>query len=242
MCDCLHTLPVRIYLHILVSMKYTCVVMTSVLDLPRLHFANCSIILKIKKENKMRMRNKYRKPTTLRCNAGSRCTLSVVVWSLVGCLIMLHLYSIVYHKAVVSSEIEMRAIHHPLLRELEEVEEEENIRIPPPRKRSPRAEKRKPRRPTTIIDEFLDESSQLRRVFFPNEKTAMNPMKGDGNMSFYYYPGRIWLDTEGNPIQAHGGGILYDESSGTYYWYGEYKDGPTYHAHKKAAARVCSLI
>lgn len=34
-------------------------------------------------------------------------------------------------------------------------------------------------------------------------------------------PGEVWNDTEGNPINAHGGGILYHE--GTYYWYGEYK-------------------
>ncbi|KAL0343489.1 UNVERIFIED_CONTAM: hypothetical protein Sangu_1236300 [Sesamum angustifolium] len=115
--------------------------------------------------------------------------------------------------------------HRILLRELEEVEEE-NIQMPPPRKRSPRAAKRKPKRPTTLIDEFLDESSQIRHVFFPTIKTAVDPMKDAGNDSFYYFPGRIWLDTEGNPIQAHGGGILYDERSRTYYWYGEYKDGP----------------
>lgn len=40
-----------------------------------------------------------------------------------------------------------------------------------------------------------------------------------------FQPGRIWLDTEGNPIQAHGGGILYDQ--GIYYWFGENKDGKT---------------
>lgn len=34
-------------------------------------------------------------------------------------------------------------------------------------------------------------------------------------------PGEVWNDTDGNPINAHGGGILYHE--GTYYWYGEYK-------------------
>lgn len=38
-------------------------------------------------------------------------------------------------------------------------------------------------------------------------------------------PGKIWNDTEGNPINAHGGGVLYHE--GTYYWYGEYKKGET---------------
>lgn len=36
----------------------------------------------------------------------------------------------------------------------------------------------------------------------------------------------IWKDTEGNPINAHGGGMMYD--NGTYYWYGEYKGEYTY--------------
>eukprot|EP00261_Vitis_vinifera_P032850 XP_019074093.1 PREDICTED: uncharacterized protein LOC104878432 [Vitis vinifera] len=131
--------------------------------------------------------------------------------------------------------------HHPLLRELEQVEEE-NIQIPPPKgKRSPRAAKRRPKRPTTLIDEFLDESSQIRHLFFPDQKTAIDPMQEAGNDSFCYYPGRIWLDTDGDPIQAHGGGILYDKRSRMYYWYGEYKDGSTYHAHKKAAAREYQL-
>lgn len=38
-------------------------------------------------------------------------------------------------------------------------------------------------------------------------------------------PGDVWLDTSGNPINAHGGGILYH--NGKYYWYGEYKKGET---------------
>lgn len=37
-----------------------------------------------------------------------------------------------------------------------------------------------------------------------------------------FYPGRIWLDTSGNRIQAHGGSIFYE--NGTYYWYGENKE------------------
>lgn len=36
------------------------------------------------------------------------------------------------------------------------------------------------------------------------------------------YPGQPWLDTEGKPIHAHGGSVLYWE--GTYYWYGENKE------------------
>ena len=36
-----------------------------------------------------------------------------------------------------------------------------------------------------------------------------------------FTPGAPWLDTDGQPIQAHGGGLLLHE--GTYYWYGEDK-------------------
>lgn len=39
-------------------------------------------------------------------------------------------------------------------------------------------------------------------------------------------PGAIWRDTEGNPVNAHGGGILYYNN--TYYWYGEIKQGHTW--------------
>lgn len=39
-------------------------------------------------------------------------------------------------------------------------------------------------------------------------------------------PGEVWPDTDGKPINAHGGGILFHE--GTYYWYGEIKQGKTY--------------
>ena len=40
-----------------------------------------------------------------------------------------------------------------------------------------------------------------------------------------FRPGEIWRDTDGNSINAHGGGILFYE--GTYYWYGENKSGRT---------------
>jgi len=35
-------------------------------------------------------------------------------------------------------------------------------------------------------------------------------------------PGKVWLDTEGKRIQAHGGSVLYLD--GAYYWYGENKE------------------
>jgi hypothetical protein len=39
-------------------------------------------------------------------------------------------------------------------------------------------------------------------------------------------PGAVWSDTAGRPINAHGGGMLFHR--GTYYWYGEVKEGRTY--------------
>jgi beta-galactosidase len=41
-----------------------------------------------------------------------------------------------------------------------------------------------------------------------------------------FRPGEPWLDTDGKSIQAHGGGMLYD--NGNYYWFGENKDGENY--------------
>lgn len=34
-----------------------------------------------------------------------------------------------------------------------------------------------------------------------------------------FQPGKIWYDTDGNPINAHGGGFLFYE--GSYYWFGQ---------------------
>ncbi|KAL7549081.1 hypothetical protein ACHAWF_012352 [Thalassiosira exigua] len=38
-------------------------------------------------------------------------------------------------------------------------------------------------------------------------------------------PGEVFLDTDGDPVNAHGGGFLFHDD--TYYWYGEIKIGPT---------------
>lgn len=38
--------------------------------------------------------------------------------------------------------------------------------------------------------------------------------------------GEVWKDTEGNPINAHGGGLLLHD--GVYYWFGEIKKGKTW--------------
>jgi hypothetical protein len=39
-------------------------------------------------------------------------------------------------------------------------------------------------------------------------------------------PGEVWRDTNGETINAHGGGILFHK--GVYYWYGEIKKGKTW--------------
>lgn len=45
------------------------------------------------------------------------------------------------------------------------------------------------------------------------------------NLNHAFYPGRVWLDTEGKRIHAHGGSVMY--INGTYYWYGENKEKTT---------------
>lgn len=51
----------------------------------------------------------------------------------------------------------------------------------------------------------------------PPEKERMNDMEY-GSIR----PGKVWLDTEGKRIQAHGGSVIY--TNGMYYWYGENKE------------------
>lgn len=184
----------------------------------------------------MKIKNRHRRSSVLRCIVGMRAPLPVMFFCLVGFIIITHFYLVSHRNQVEKKQARLKLIS--ATRELGQIEEE-SFQLPPPRnRRSPRAIKRRgPRKPPTVIDEFLDDSSELRSFFFPHRRTAIGPSM-EGNDSMYFYPGRQWLDTEGNPIQAHGGGMLYVESTGTYYWYGENKDGPTYQAHRKAAARV----
>ncbi|MCM3443648.1 FIMAH domain-containing protein [Metabacillus halosaccharovorans] len=49
------------------------------------------------------------------------------------------------------------------------------------------------------------------------------PVSAEGNTYNSLNPGKEWRDTNGEIIQAHGGGIMYDEKTETYYWYGEDK-------------------
>ncbi len=42
------------------------------------------------------------------------------------------------------------------------------------------------------------------------------PIQAQAQKNTSFMPGEVWKDTDGNPINAHGGGLLYHE--GTYYW------------------------
>lgn len=59
---------------------------------------------------------------------------------------------------------------------------------------------------------------------------AVNPALGRGSdhgaLQSEFIPGQLWQDTDGHPINAHGGGILFHD--GVYYWYGESKSGHTF--------------
>ena len=48
-----------------------------------------------------------------------------------------------------------------------------------------------------------------------------------------FRPGKVWYDTEGKRIQAHGGSLLY--ADGKFWWYGENKEGVT----GRATGEVC---
>jgi hypothetical protein len=49
--------------------------------------------------------------------------------------------------------------------------------------------------------------------------TVIKTSSGEQPKYNRFVPGEVWLDTDGKPIQAHGGGILIRDD--TYYWYGE---------------------
>lgn len=51
--------------------------------------------------------------------------------------------------------------------------------------------------------------------------SAVSDVLGVGTVRTAFTPGAVWADTQGNPIDAHGAGIMYDEITKKYYWYGE---------------------
>ncbi|MGM9781180.1 MAG: glycosyl hydrolase family 28 protein [Candidatus Cryptobacteroides sp.] len=67
------------------------------------------------------------------------------------------------------------------------------------------------RKPVEIIKEGDGECKYLNIQNYPLEPVSYNSI----------FPGEVWLDTEGKPIQAHGFQVIWD--NGKYYWYGEDK-------------------
>lgn len=58
----------------------------------------------------------------------------------------------------------------------------------------------------------------------PHRKISIfSSPKGGSEKSASFHPGEIWLDTDGNSIDAHSAGILCDPITGVYFWYGEAK-------------------
>ncbi len=85
----------------------------------------------------------------------------------------------------------------------------------------------------TLTVECLEELIQAREQAFTERMQALTdgamtiPSPGTRNAGgesgslTKFVPGEIWPDNNGVHINAHGGGILYQE--GTYYWFGEHK-------------------
>lgn len=181
------------------------------------------------------MRNKQRKPSALNFDTGRGPVLPCIILSLVGFGLFVCFLS--FKNQADSGQTHAYFSHLPVTGELEDIEED-HFRLPPPHKVNPRAVKRRgPRKKLKVIDDYLEESSAVHALFFPDQRTAVDPTK-EGNDTMYFYPGRVWLDTNGNAIQAHGGGVMYDDKTTKFYWYGENKDGPTYQAHPKGTQRV----
>lgn len=55
--------------------------------------------------------------------------------------------------------------------------------------------------------------------------SAVSDVLGVSAVRTSFTPGAMWADTTGNPIDAHGVGVMYDEKTQKYYWYGEYHKG-----------------
>jgi hypothetical protein len=184
----------------------------------------------------MGTRSRHPKALGFRCGPASHRFLTLVLWSLAA---LVNSLLLIVHKE--GESISTHEICRSIMRELQVVEEKFKV-VPLRSRRNPRAVRRKgDKKPPSIVDEFLDESSAVHDTFFPEQKTAVHPNNG-GNDTHFYYPGNVWLDTDGNPIQAHGGGVLYDKRTKIYFWYGENKDGKTYKAHSKGADRVSSTV
>ena len=74
----------------------------------------------------------------------------------------------------------------------------------------------------------LDAALRALELYSAEPEMADTPLTPDGAEVVHepprdaIYPGKVWRDTNGRRIQAHGGALYYED--GVYYWYGENKD------------------
>lgn len=74
----------------------------------------------------------------------------------------------------------------------------------------------------------LDAALGALELYSNEPEMADTPLTLDGAETVHegprtaIYPGKVWRDTNGRRIQAHGGALYYED--GVYYWYGENKD------------------
>ncbi|KAH9315129.1 hypothetical protein KI387_023756, partial [Taxus chinensis] len=182
------------------------------------------------------MVHKHGRSSAFSCNAGSKCSLSCIIWSLAAWILLVHAYNTLTPSNSNRVKSPVQGNHLSVYREHEGIEDR-GFEVRQRGKKFVTSSEKQRGRKYTPIDDFLDVTSQRRALYFPEKSLAVSPLKADENM-YYFYPGREWRDTDGRPIQAHGGGILYVEETRTFYWYGENKDGRTYHIHRKSTARV----
>ena len=62
---------------------------------------------------------------------------------------------------------------------------------------------------------------------FDHRQFFCSLLLASGAASRWIVPGGRWLDTDGNRVNAHAGNVYYDEPSGKYWLYGEYKTEET---------------
>mgnify|MGYP002776797505 FL=1 len=175
------------------------------------------------------------KGPSLSCNPGGKCSIATLVWMLAVWILLLHLYTSFYPRKFILSD------PHSSLRRLPYSEfegiEDKDLFVSGKKRVNP---SNRPHRTRNISasEDFMNPSSLKRQWYFPDKSLAINPLTCPEEEKNYLYPGREWRDTEGRPIQAHGGGILYVPETKTFYWYGENKDGRTYYLQKRSVARV----
>eukprot|EP00249_Psilotum_nudum_P018909 c27015_g1_i2 orf=193-1605(-) len=182
------------------------------------------------------MAKKLVKSSAIVFSAAGRCSVPAIVWSLAAWVLLIHAYTILFPAKTTVTEPETALKRLPMYKKLEEIED---MALDWTRKRAKNGHstpKHRPRR-NSAIDDFLNVSSPRRSIYFPDSSLAIDPLRRDATDK-YFYPGRVWHDTEASPIQAHGGAVLYIPQTRTYYWYGENKDGRTFQAYKRATARV----